>query len=59
MKAISLTSSISAYSVDLLLDSFNSKVENVINDIAPVKYRSARRLADKNHVGENQQQLRV
>ncbi len=37
MKAISLTSSISADSVDLLLDSFNSKVKNVIDDIAPVK----------------------
>ncbi len=37
MKAISLTQSISADSVDLLLDSFNSKVENVIDDICPVK----------------------
>ncbi len=37
MKAISLTPSISADSVDLLLDSFNSKVENVIDDIPPVK----------------------
>ncbi len=37
MKAISLTPSISADSVDLLLDSFNSKVKNVIDDIAPVK----------------------
>ncbi len=38
MKAISLTPSISAdNSVDLLLDSFNSKVENVIDDISPVK----------------------
>ncbi len=39
MKAISLTPSISADSVDLLLDSFNSnsKVENVIDDIAPIK----------------------
>ncbi len=37
MKAISLTPSISADSVDLLLDSFNSKVENVIDDISPVK----------------------
>ncbi len=35
MKAISLTPSISADSVDLLLDSFNSKVKNVIDDIAP------------------------
>ncbi len=35
MKA--LTPSISADSVDLLLDSFNSKVKNVIDDIAPVK----------------------
>ncbi len=37
MKAISLTPSISADSVVLLLDSFNSKVKNVIDDIAPVK----------------------
>ncbi len=37
MKAISLTPSISADSVDLLLDSFNSKVKNVIDDIAPVE----------------------
>ncbi len=37
MKAISLTPSISADSVDLLLDSFNSKVGNVIDDIAPIK----------------------
>ncbi len=36
MEAISLTPSISADSVDLLLDSFNSKV-NVIDDIDPVK----------------------
>ncbi len=34
-EAISLTPSISADSVDLLLDSFNSKVKNVIDDIAP------------------------
>ncbi len=37
MKAISLTPSISAESVDLILDSFNSKVENVIDVISPVK----------------------
>ncbi len=37
MKAISLTPSFSADSVDLLLDSFNSKVKNVIDDIAPEK----------------------
>ncbi len=37
MEAISLTPSISADSVDLLLDSFNSKVKNVIDDIAFVK----------------------
>ncbi len=37
MKEISLTPSISADSVDLLLDSFNSKVKNVIDDIAPIK----------------------
>ena len=36
MEAISLTPSITADSVDLLLDSFNSKVKNVIDDIAPV-----------------------
>ncbi len=36
MKAISLTPSISADTVDLLLDSFNSKVKNV-DDIAPIK----------------------
>ena len=35
MEAISLTPSISADSVDILLDSFNSKVKNVIDDIAP------------------------
>ncbi len=34
MKAISLTPCIPADSVDLLLDSFNSKVRNVIDDIA-------------------------
>ncbi|KAK9973180.1 hypothetical protein ABG768_023923 [Culter alburnus] len=39
MKAISLTPSISADSVDFLLDSFNSKVQNVIDNIAPVKVR--------------------
>ncbi len=37
MEAISLTPSIYADSVDLLMDSFNSKVKNVIDDIAPVK----------------------
>ncbi len=37
MKAISLTPSISADSVDLLLDSFNLKIKNVIDDIAPIK----------------------
>ncbi len=37
MKAMSLTPSISADSVDLLLDSFDSKVKNVIDDIAPIK----------------------
>ncbi len=37
MKAISLTPSISADSFDLLLDSFNSKVKNVIDNIAAVK----------------------
>ncbi len=40
MEAISLTPSISADSVDLLLDSFNSKVENIIDDIAPIKVRN-------------------
>ncbi len=35
MEAISLTPSISADTVDLLLDSFNSKVKNVFDDIAP------------------------
>ncbi|XP_051996155.1 uncharacterized protein LOC127653511 [Xyrauchen texanus] len=39
MKAVSLTPSISADSVDFLLDSFNSKVKSVIDDIAPVKVR--------------------
>ncbi len=52
MNATSLTPSISADSVDLLLDSFNSKMKNVIDDVA-------RRLAYKNHLGENQQQTRV
>ncbi len=37
IKAISLTPSISADFVDLLLDSFDSKVKNVIDDIAPIK----------------------
>ncbi len=37
MKAISSMPSISADSVDLLLDSINSKVKKVIDDIAPVK----------------------
>ncbi len=37
MEAISSTPSISADSVDLLLDSFNSKVKNVIDDIAPAR----------------------
>ncbi len=36
MEAISLTPSISANSIDLLLDSFNSNVKNAIEDIAPV-----------------------
>ncbi len=39
MKAISLTPSISADSVDLLLDSFDSKVKNVIDDISPVSLK--------------------
>ncbi len=55
MKVISL--SISADSVDFLLDAFNSKVENVIDDISP--WKSARRMADRNHHGENRQQFRV
>ncbi len=37
MKALYLTPSISEDSVELLLDSFNSKIKNVIDDIAPVK----------------------
>ncbi len=37
MEAISSTPSISADSVDILLDSFNSKVKNVTDDIAPEK----------------------
>ncbi len=37
MEAISLTPSISPNSVDLLLDSFNLKVKNVTDDIAPEK----------------------
>ncbi len=57
MEAISLTPHISTDSVDLLLDSFNSKVKKVIDDIAPEK--SVIRLADRNHLGENQQQFRV
>ena len=36
MEAISLTLSIFADSVDILLDSFNSEVKNGINDIAPI-----------------------
>ncbi len=38
MKPISLTPSIFADSVDLLLDSFNLKVENVIDDIVPITF---------------------
>ena len=48
MEAISLTPSISADSVDILLDSFNSKVKNVIDDISPVivsKNKSRRKSA--------------
>ncbi len=37
MEVISLTPSISADSVDLLLDSFNSTVKNVVDYIAPEK----------------------
>ncbi len=37
MKTISLTPSISADSVDLLLDSLHLKVKNVIDDIDPIK----------------------
>ncbi len=37
MKAISLTPNISVDSVDFLFDSCNSKVKNVIDDIALVK----------------------
>ncbi len=37
MEVISLTPSISADSVDLLLDFFNSTVKNVVYDIAPEK----------------------
>ncbi len=37
MKAISLTPSMSADPIDLLLDSFNSKVKNAIDDVAPIK----------------------
>ncbi len=48
MKAISLTPSISADSVDLLLDSFNSKVKNVIDDIAPIKVN--KKTGRKNHL---------
>ncbi len=44
MKAIPLTPSISADSVDLLLDYFISKVQNVIDDIAPVKVCKKNRL---------------
>ncbi len=58
MKAISLTPSISADSVDLLLDSFNSKVRNVIDDIATIKV-SKKNGRQKNNFGENQQQFRI
>ncbi len=57
MEAISSTPSISADSVDLLLDSFNSKVRNVVDDCAPV--RVCEKNGRKNHHGENQQQFRV
>ncbi len=57
MKAISLTPSISADSVDLLLDSFDSKVKNVIDDIAPIKV--SKKNGRQNHFGENQQQFRI
>jgi len=39
MKAISLKPSISADTVDFLLNSFNSKVKNVIDEIASMKVR--------------------
>ncbi len=57
IKAIYLTPSISADSVDLLLDLFNSKVENVIDDIALIKV--SKKNGRQNHIGENQQQFRV
>ncbi len=44
-------------SVDPLLDSFNSKVKNVIDDVAPVKV--SKKTGRQNHLGENQQQFRV
>ncbi len=57
MEAISLTPSISADSVDLLLDSFNSKVKNVIDDIAPVKV--SKKTCRQKSSWRNQQQFRV
>ncbi len=57
MEAISSTPSISADSVDLLLDSFNSKVKNVIDDIAPIKV--SKKTGRQKSFGENQQQFRV
>ncbi len=57
MKAISLTPSISADSVDLLLDSLTQKLRRLLMILPP--WNSARRMADKNHVGENQQQFRI
>ncbi len=57
MKAISLTPSISAYSVDLLLDSFDSKVKNVIDDIAPIKV--SKKNGRQKSFWRNQQQFRI
>ncbi len=57
MKAISLTPSISADSVDLLLDSFNSKVNNVIDGIAPIKV--SEKTGRQKSSWKNQQQFRI
>jgi len=50
--------SISTDSVDFLLDSFDSKIKSVIDDIAPVKM-SGRIMVDKKHPGETQQQCKI
>ncbi len=58
MEAVSLTPSISADSVDLLLDSFNSKVKNVIDDIAPEDWQTEITLEKSSAVQSMKRQCR-